>query len=187
MKKYPCNPTLKSLFLSITLLLTINCLSWIHPLFLDNIIAAELQKNSKIHITADKLSINNDNSLAEFSGNVKASQGNTVITADHLQIYYNKNSKNEEIQKADSIQKIVISGNVTIKFDNRVAVTHKAVYIVKERILILSGKDTAITSGKDSISGKKITLYRDDGRVSVEGGIEKQVTAIIHSDGNGLQ
>ena len=42
---------------------------------------------SKIHITADSLTADNNARFAEFTGNVHATQGTSVIQADRLKIH----------------------------------------------------------------------------------------------------
>ena len=146
------------------------------------------KKNEKIHITADKLISDNEAKYAEFIGNVRATQRDTVITADRLKIFYKKdldNKKNPPVGD-ESIKKIVANGNVQIKFDNRVAVTQQAVYITKTRVLVLSGADSKIISGNDSISGEKITIYRTDGRIKVESGKGERVEAVFYPGEKGI-
>ena len=148
-----------------------------------------LAKDQKIHITADKLISDNDADYAEFIGNVRATQEDTVITADRLKIFVKKNPDNKDAPGVgtESINKIIASGNVKINFDNRVAVTPQAVYNIKTGILVLSGDNSRIVSGKDSISGEKITIYRTTGRITVESGSEKRVEAVFYSVEKGFK
>ena len=148
-----------------------------------------ISENRKIHITADKLISDNDADYAEFIGNVRATQEDTVITADRLKIFVRKNPDNKGASGAgtESINKIIASGNVKINFDNRVAVTPQAVYNTKTGILVLSGDNSRIISGNDSISGEKITLYRTTGRITVESSEEKRVEAVFYSGEKGLK
>ena len=76
--------------------------------------------------------------------------------------------------------------NVKIIFDDKTAISQRAVYTTDSRILVLTGPDSKIISGKDSISGEKITLYRADDRIIVESGKEKQVEAVFFSKQGGL-
>ena len=64
--------------------------------------------------------------------------------------------------------------------------TEHAEYIADQRIVILTGPNSKIVSGNNSISGQKITLYRDDGRIHVAGTTEEPVEAFFYSDENGL-
>jgi lipopolysaccharide export system protein LptA len=143
-----------------------------------------------IEITADRLISDSENHLARFEGNVKATQGDTSIEADQLQIHYKPDGTGGDSQQAadvDALDKITASGNVRIKFDNRLAVTDEAVYITDQRILTLTGSPARVTSGQDEISGQIIKFYRDSGRVEVQGGGGRPVEAIFHSGEKGIQ
>ena len=146
------------------------------------------KKNDKIHITADKLISDHEAKYTEFIGNVRATQRDTVITADKLKIFFKRGVGNKKNPLAgdESINKIVADGNVQIKFDNRVAVTQQAVYITETRVLVLSGADSKVISGDNSISGEKITIYRTDGRIQVESGKEARVEALLYPGEKGI-
>ncbi len=137
--------------------------------------------SGQIQITSDQLIADSEENSAEFIGNVRAVQKDTTITSNRMKIYFKKSAKETKEEPApDALLKIVISGNVEIKFDNRVAVTQEAVYIAEEKRLVLRGPNTKITSGKDTISGEKITYFRDKGRIQVEGGQGNRVEALIY-------
>jgi lipopolysaccharide export system protein LptA len=140
-------------------------------------------RNEAIHITSDRLISDNKAGYAEFIGNVRATQVDTVITSDRLKIFYKKNIANKGPLSVseESIHKIVANGNVEIKFDNRVATAHQAVYNTQTMVLVLSGNNSKIISENDSISGEKITFYRKDGRINVESGNKKRVEAVFYS------
>ena len=144
--------------------------------------------DEKIHITAQRLITDSDNRFAEFVGNVEAVQGETVIAADRLKIFYKSGLNGQEniVPREGSINKIVADGHVNIRFDGRTAVTQHAEYITETRTLVLSGDDSKVFSGTDYISGKKITYYRNDGRIVVEGSRDKQVEAVIHPGEKGI-
>lgn len=142
-----------------------------------------------IHITSDLLISDNTSQIIEFKGNVKAVQKDTIIKANRMMIYYTKNAKKDGNTPPDeqSISKIIASGNVHINFDNRVAQADQAVYTVKNRTLVLTGKDVRVTSEKNSITGEKITLNRDSGKVTVESNAGKQVEMTVNTEGNGIK
>lgn len=144
--------------------------------------------DKNIYITSDSMISDNNTNYAEFIGNVKAVQGSNTLVADRLKIFFQKDLKNTENLAADqdSVAKIVANGNVIIHFDNKVAVAEQAVYITETKVLVLSGSNSKITSGNDSISGEKITLYRENGQINVESGAEKRVNAVFRSGKKGL-
>ena len=144
-------------------------------------------ETKKIHITAQRLISDTANNNAEFIGNVRASQGETLITADSLKIFFSGKSEAGEASPAQSLEKLVATGNVEIKFDNRLAVARQAVYITAQRMLILTGPGATVTSGDNTITGETITFYRADGRFTVEGGPKGRVKAVILPEGSGLE
>jgi len=142
----------------------------------------------RIHIASDRLVSEARSQTAEFIGNVRATQGNTVITAERLKIYLNRGpGEKKSGTEKESIKKIVADGNVTIKMDDIVAVTDRAVYIAKTDVLILTGTNSKITSEKDSVSGDKITLYRADDRMIVDGSGKERVEAILYTQDKGIK
>jgi len=149
--------------------------------------AARDAGEKKIHITADKMVAEGNSNNAEFIGNVKVTQEKTVITADRIKIFYNKDSGSKEKSKTeDSIKEIIATGNVKIHFDDKIAESAKAVYTAETKILVLTGSASRIISGNNSVSGTKITFFRNDGRINVEGGGNNRVEAFFDSDGKSL-
>jgi len=141
----------------------------------------------KIHITAERMIVEGNSSNAEFIGNVKVTQEKTVITADRIKVFYNKDSGTKNKSKnSDSIREIIATGNVKIWFDDKIAESSQAVYTAETRILVLTGSTSRIMSGNNSISGSKITFFRNDGRINVEGSGSKRVEAFFESDGKSL-
>ncbi len=140
------------------------------------------EAENPIHIAADSLITDPQNRTAEFIGHVLATQGNTTITSDRLMIYYREGLQSVSTSGTNAIVRIVAQGMVKIVLEEQVAYTEHAEYIIDKRIVILSGSDSKIVNRNDSISGHKITLYRDDGRIHVAGTQKKPVEAIFYSD-----
>ena len=143
-------------------------------------------QNTPIIITAEQLDSDNKAKYAEFIGNVKATQADFVITSDKLRIYYKgellnteKRDSNEEVLK-----KIVASGNVKIKTDQYIAETETLEYDTAAMTIILTGENSTVIDGKNSISGSKIILYQKDGRIQVLGSKKKRIKAEFFTSGN---
>ena len=151
--------------------------------------AAKEDKNDSagepIQITADRLDSNPDEKYAEFIGNVKATQADFVITSKSLRIYYDGDLMNREKQTSnkDMLKKIVASGNVEVVSEQYTAKTDRLEYDFQAQVLELSGLNSTITMGKNSIAGSKITYFRAEERFKVEGGSDKRVNAVFFSDG----
>jgi lipopolysaccharide transport protein LptA len=122
----------------------------------------------------------------EFTGNVKATEEDAVITADRIKIFY-KSEDSETSTAATRIEKIVSRGNVKILFDNKTktAIAEMAEYNADQQVLILSGGDPTVWSGKNVVSGKKIILFQAEDRTVVEGDGKEQVKATFYTEGEG--
>ncbi|MGD9286491.1 MAG: LptA/OstA family protein [Desulfobacterales bacterium] len=161
----------------------------------DTVLAAETSRTNKsdpkpeetpIVITAERLVSDNKAKFAEFIGDVKATQADFVITSDKLRIYYAGELLNTEKKgnNQDVLKKIVATGNVQITTEKYVANTEKLEYDAASMEIILTGEDSKVAYGKDSISGSKIILYQKDGRVKVLGSKKKRIKAEFFSKGN---
>lgn len=138
-----------------------------------------------IHISADKLISSRDDFTAEFSGNVLATQVGASIRSDHLFVHYEKNraapsNKDTGGMGVNRIKRIVAVGNVKIKMNNKTAFCDRAVYTIADGLIILTGNDVRISDVDNYIHGRKITLNRLTGAISVSGGPEKQVEAVFN-------
>ena len=141
------------------------------------------QVGEQIQIVADKLIANDAEKYAEFIGDVHASQGNFTITSELLRIYYKENIDNlqNKTGSQEFIQRIVASGHVKISSDKYTAETERAEYDLDNAVLVLKGENSTIKSGKNLITGSKITIHRQDGQIVVERGVEKRVKARFYS------
>lgn len=145
--------------------------------------------NAKINISADKLTSRHNSNTAVFSGNVKANYKGVQIDSDTLTIHY-KNRPSSPDHKADEplIEKIVADGHVTIQMDDKTAVCDNATYAPDSGLIVLTGGNAEIKSDKNHINGKKITINRNTGEISVVGSAQKRVEAVFQSsDENGTK
>jgi len=146
-------------------------------------VTSDHNENKKIYIKADKVIADIDTGETEFLGHVRMSQGNMIVTAERMKIYYQKDllDKNHNTAVKESIIKIIASDNVRINFDNLVAFTEEAVYAAETKVLILSGNNSKLFSGANSITGSKFTFYRTNENIIVEGRTQNQVKAVFYA------
>ena len=143
-------------------------------------------EDQPILIDADQLISNPEEKWAEFIGNVKATQADFVITSDKLRIYYQGellNAEEKSDNDEDMLKKIVATGNVKITSDQFDADAEKAEYDTASMTITLTGENSKVISGKNSITGSKIIYYRKDGRFKVEGSKNNRVKAVFYSEG----
>jgi lipopolysaccharide export system protein LptA len=138
----------------------------------------ESEPTEKIHVTAQNLVVDDADKFAEFTGNVKAVQGKTIITADRLKIFYEGSpdalsAKNGTSEKKCGIRSLEASGHVIILFDTMTAQGEKAVYTTADRVLVLSGPEASVTRPESgSISAAKIIVNRVTGRIRFESNVD---------------
>ena len=140
------------------------------------------QADEQIQIVADKLITNDAEKFAEFEGDVQASQGNFVITSERLRIYYRDepNRNKDQPGSQESIKRVVANGNVQISSEKYEAKTDQAEYDLDTQVIVLIGENSTVTSGKNILTGSKITVYRKNGQITVERGPQKRVKAVFY-------
>ena len=142
--------------------------------------------DEQIQIVADKLVTNNKEKFAEFIGDVRASQGNFVITSEYLRIYYKDDLQNQTDPKQTGsqglIKQVVASGNVKVSFEKYTAETQRVEYDPDTQIAVLTGENSTMTSGKNTLTGSRITVNRRNGQIQIESGPQQRVRAVFHSD-----
>ena len=156
------------------------------PLLLSSIVVAEepLSDTSEdeIQIVADQLVTNDAEKFAEFSGDVRASQGSFVITSDRLRIYYQSAAEGAEDRSADrqSVKRIIANGNVQVSTDRFTAKTDRAEYDMQTQVVVLTGENSSLRNEKNILTGSKITLDRKTGQMKVESPSQQRVKAIFY-------
>ena len=143
-------------------------------------------ENEPIQIVADELISYNQEKYAEFIGNVIVTQGEFRIASDKLRIYYRGEllETDKKGSEEDVIKKIIATGNVKITSEQYQANADKAEYDTSTMIVVLSGKNSKVISGKNSISGSVIRLNQKSGQVKVEGSPTKRIKAEFFTKGN---
>jgi lipopolysaccharide export system protein LptA len=147
-----------------------------------------LSKDSPIHITSDKLEVDQKVGTILFEGHVVAQQENLTITGKKLMVLAVKNkakgNKTDADQSGviDRVDRIEVDGEVKITQGDKVATCDKATYYRQDQKIVLSG-NPQVSQGKDVLRGRLITLYVQEDRSVVEGGAQAPVQATIYPDG----
>lgn len=135
---------------------------------------------NKIHITSDSLTASSNENLAEFTGHVRATQGNMVITCEHLKLFFKQGTmvENGTNPGNNSIERILAKKNVKIKMDDRLAFADQAEYYLASGDITLTGTPVKVSAGNTYISGHRITMA-SDGKITVLPGKGGQVEAMV--------
>jgi len=121
----------------------------------------ELNTDTPIVVTADRMEAEKLGSTVTFIGNVVLKKEDMTLTADHMIVYYDPGTKD--------ISEIDANDHVVVRKEGRTAFSQKAHYFSREEKIVLSG-DARIIENEKEIGGERITLFMQDDRSIVEGG-----------------
>lgn len=160
------------------------------PVLSQNIEQPEIEQQktaanlTRLHITADSLVANQNARHIIFSGHVIALYDGKKITSDKLQVFYDDQAGTVPIDTVDNsgIKKIIASGNVEIMFEDKTGLCDQAVYVAATNSMVLTGKEVRLQSQTSYITGSKITIYQDSGRIIVDGDNGKRVNAVFQPE-----
>jgi lipopolysaccharide export system protein LptA len=132
--------------------------------------AQTLPQNSDlpIEITADSLEVLQNQKIATFTGNVDAVQGDMVLSADRLRVYYDGDEQNAAPGPAGtgSIRRIEAEGNVLLSSPRETAQGEAGVYDVAASQVTLDGA-VVLTRGDNVIRGQRLEVDLASGRSRV--------------------
>ncbi len=151
----------------------------------------KFDKDQPIDIVSDRLDAYNEKKLVVFSGHAVATQGDKIIKADRLFLYYKKDphpqvpekTGTENIGSAGDLEKIEAKGNVTITQGERIVTGNDAVYYQDAQKIIMLG-NAVMREGRNVINGDRIVVFLDEDRGVVESVEKSRVRATIYPEDN---
>ncbi len=126
--------------------------------------------DAPVEMTADKLTISQENGSAQFEGNVIIGQGDIRIAANLVVVTY---------LETGEIDKLSASGGVTVATADESAESDSVEYSLKNRTLMMSG-NVLFSQGKILMSAKSLQIDLNTGAATVEG----QVKTILSTGSN---
>jgi lipopolysaccharide export system protein LptA len=132
-----------------------------------------------IEITADVLEVEQRDRIATFTGDVDAVQGELVLSADKLRVFYDSNDQAGEAAPgaAGSIRRIEAEGNVFITSPQETAQGDSGVYDVADNLLTLEGS-VVLTRDDNVIRGHHL-------EVDLSSGVSRMTAATPSTAGGG--
>lgn len=124
-----------------------------------------------VEVTADSLSVSQDDGAAIFSGNVRVAQGDMVLTAGEVRVEYDAASK--------AISRLLATGGVVLAAGADAAKAESAVYTIATGEVVLTGS-VVLTQGNAALSGNELTVNLTTGTGRMAG----RVTTTFVPGGN---
>ncbi|MGQ9654089.1 MAG: lipopolysaccharide transport periplasmic protein LptA [Thermodesulfobacteriota bacterium] len=133
----------------------------------------QLKGDKPINISADRMDAFQRENRVIFEGNVVVNQEETYIYAQRI------TADMASQETGGGIQKVVAVKNVRITQNDRVATCDRAEFDHISRTIELSGSPK-IWQGKDWIDGERVLVNLDQDKMTVVGGEEKRVSAVLY-------
>ena len=134
-----------------------------------------------IEITADTLEVRQSENVAVFAGAVNAIQGDMVLNADVLTVYYREAQGG---QGNLGVSRIEAEGNVVVSSPQETAQGERGVYDVEQARIDLAGA-VVLNSGNNVIQGETLTMDLATGVSKVSGAASGRVTGLFVPDEEG--
>jgi lipopolysaccharide export system protein LptA len=140
-----------------------------------------------ISIEANRMVSQENKSSVVFIGKVDARQGNLIIRADEMTVFYTEKKDDKapakDAQPTNQVEKLICTNNVKVSQGDWLGTGDRMEYFAKERKAVLSGNAKA-WQGQNMVSGKTIVYYLDEKRSVVEpdASTNGRVRAVIHPD-----
>jgi lipopolysaccharide export system protein LptA len=129
-----------------------------------------------IEITADQLEVAQQERVATFTGNVDAVQGELVLSADQLRVFYYGDGQDERpAGTSGSIRRIEAEGNVFLSSPRETAQGKVGVYDVASNQLTLEGA-VVLTQDDNVVRGERLEMDLVSGR-------SRMLAAVAASEG----
>lgn len=153
-----------------------------------------------IHIDAAKLEVRDKDKVATFSGDVRVTQGDTVLKARSLVVFYDGDATAASGPKTASnapapsgapgqggsqrIRKIEARGNVIVTQKEQTVTGELAVFDMKSNTVTMSG-GILLTQGKSVMRGESVVMDMTTGVTKVEPGKGGRINMMMEPQGGG--
>jgi lipopolysaccharide export system protein LptA len=138
-------------------------------------------KDQPIEITANELTVRQQENLAIFRGDVDAVQGDTSLKADELRVFYVSQDGNVAGGGGNNIRRIEASGNVLLAQPDQSAAGDRGVYDVPNDKVTLTG-NVVLSNPENIVRGSHLDYDLGTGVATVSaGGTEGSRTSRVRA------
>lgn len=116
-----------------------------------------------VEVTADSLSVNQNDGSAVFSGNVKISQGEMHMTADKVNVHYAEGQA--------GIARLIAEGDVLLVQGTDAAEAQKAIYSIEDGSVKMSG-NVMVVQEATTITADSMTVDLNSNTAQMHGQVK---------------
>jgi lipopolysaccharide export system protein LptA len=121
-----------------------------------------------IQIEADRLEVRDPEKLAIYTGNVKVRQGETLLEAPELRVFYTGEATAQGAP-GSKVGRIEASPSVTVSSDDQTASGSRAVLDMTQDLITMSG-NVVLTQGPNVVRGERLVVNLRTKQGRMEGG-----------------
>lgn len=149
-------------------------------------------RSQPVQIESTSLEVRDKSRIATFIGNVKMTQGDTVVQAKTLIVYYEDNSASTPAPNAKAgpgiagpsggqqqIKRMEAKGNVIITQKEQTASGDNGLFDVKANTVTLTG-NVVVTQGQNVLNGERMVVNLDTGVTRVESSGKAPVRGLVY-------
>ncbi|MET3613677.1 lipopolysaccharide export system protein LptA [Rhizobium aquaticum] len=135
-----------------------------------------LSNDKPIHIESDKLEIKDKENRADFTGNVVATQGSTMLKSKTMTVYYKSSGKDGANNSGGAmanagngdIDRILVNGGVVLNSDKQTATAESGHFEMAKQLFVLEGKQVVLSDGNNVFTGCRLTVHMDTGQAQLD-------------------
>lgn len=120
----------------------------------------EQDPSQPVEVTAESLSVDQDDGTAIFTGDVLIVQGEMRLAAPKVEVFYD--------EAGNRIQRLKASGGVTLVSGDDAAEAANADYSVESGTIFMQG-DVLLMQGQSTLTADRMTVDTRDGTARMEG------------------
>jgi lipopolysaccharide export system protein LptA len=131
-----------------------------------------LSNDKPIHIESDKLEIKDKENRADFTGNVVATQGTTMLKSNTMTVYYKSsgNASGGAMANAGNgdIDRILVNGSVVLNSGTQSATAETGHFEMAQQLIVLEGKQVVLSDGNNVFTGCRLTVHMETGQAQLD-------------------
>jgi lipopolysaccharide export system protein LptA len=137
--------------------------------------------NSPIQIEADSLEVHDAEKLAIYSGHVRVKQGETLLEAPQLRIFYRGQAATGAVT-GSQVDRIEAGPGVTVRSKDQVATADQAVFETAKDLITMQG-NVVVTKGQNVVRGARLVVDLATKQGRMEGGRVQTLIEPSHGAG----
>lgn len=128
----------------------------------------QLSGDEPIQIESDRLEVRESENMAIFTGSVTVTQGETVMRAGTMRVFYSGEGGASGAGAGD-IERLEVDGGVHLRSGEQVATGDAGTFNMQTEVLVLTGQEVVLSEGDNIIIGCRLSVQMQTGLAQLDG------------------